>query len=88
MVTVSSPSLTSRRSLSLPLPSSRTSTSQGGEAGSETNFVRSFCIKQFGQLDYYNAMSTQRHKFNYQPCLADEPQSTPGLGRVCMVAYL
>jgi hypothetical protein len=41
-----------------------------------------------GELDYYNAMSTQRHKFNYQPCLADEPRSTPGLGRVCMVAYL
>jgi hypothetical protein len=32
----------------LALPSSGISTSRGGEAGSDTNFVRSSCSKQFG----------------------------------------
>jgi hypothetical protein len=41
MVMVSSPSPTSRRSLPLPLPSSGISSSRGGEAGSDTNFVSS-----------------------------------------------
>jgi hypothetical protein len=40
-----------------------------------------------GELNYYNTMSTRRHKFNYQPCLADESWSTQGLCRVCMAAY-
>jgi hypothetical protein len=39
-------------------------------------------------FDFYNAMSTQRHKFGYRTCLADESRSTWGLGRVRMVAYL
>jgi hypothetical protein len=48
MVTVSSPSLTSRHSLALPLPSSGISTSRGGGVGSETNFVTSSCNEQLG----------------------------------------
>jgi hypothetical protein len=31
--------------------------------------------------------SVLKDKFDYQPCLADEPQSTRGMGRVCMAAY-
>jgi hypothetical protein len=45
MVIVSSPSPTSRRSLVLPLPSFGIFTSQGGEAGLETNFAISSCSK-------------------------------------------
>jgi hypothetical protein len=44
MVTMSSPSLTSRRSFALPFPSPRAfSTSHGGEGGSETYFTTSSC---------------------------------------------
>jgi hypothetical protein len=45
---VSSSSPTSRHSLALPFPSSGISTSQGGEAGSETNFTMSSCKKHIG----------------------------------------
>jgi hypothetical protein len=48
MVSVSSPSLTSRRSFALPLPSSGIFTSRGGEVGSETNFAMSSYSKQLG----------------------------------------
>jgi hypothetical protein len=45
---VSSPSPTSRRSLALAFPFSGISTSQGGDAGLETNFIMSSCNKHIG----------------------------------------
>jgi hypothetical protein len=48
MVTVSSPSPTSRHSLALPLPSSGISASRGGGVGSETNFAMSSYNKRLG----------------------------------------
>jgi hypothetical protein len=48
MMTVSSPSPTLWHSLALPFPSSGISTSQGGEAGSETNFTMSSYDKNIG----------------------------------------
>jgi hypothetical protein len=45
---VSSPSPTSRCPFALPFPSSGIFTSQGGEAGSETNFAISSCNKYIG----------------------------------------
>jgi hypothetical protein len=46
MVTVSSPSPTLWRSFDLPFPSPCTSSSRGGEGGSETNFIISSCNTQ------------------------------------------
>jgi hypothetical protein len=48
MMTMSSLSPTSRRSLALPFPSFGISTSRGGQAGSDTNFTMSSCNKHIG----------------------------------------
>jgi hypothetical protein len=58
-----------------------------GKLGRRQTLSNHHASNRLGELNFYNAMSTQRHKFGYQPCFADEPPSTPGLGRVCIVEY-
>jgi hypothetical protein len=49
------------------LPSSGISTTRGGKQGQRQTLSDHPASNSLSELDYYNAMSTQRHKFGYQP---------------------
>jgi hypothetical protein len=88
MVTMSSPSPTSRRSCPCLCPPLEYPQVEEGKLGWIQTSSGHLAANSLGELDYYNTMSTRSQKFDYQPCLADELRSTRRLGRVCMVAYV
>jgi hypothetical protein len=86
MVTVSSPSLTSRRSFSLPFPSCGTSSCCGGQVDQRYTLRCHPAVNNSYEYDYTMQISTQRRRSQLLTLFGRCVVEYSGTGKECTVA--